>query len=322
MKNVIIIGANKVGTALVKIIRKSNALKLMAVIDPDKEAPAIKLAEEMGIRTSEAWQDFINEPIDVIIEAAGDEDIFTSLKEVKDRQWVIIPSSVATLISGLMEEQESLITQLSSQSRLQDLVLSSSHDGVIAIDQNRKITIINKSARTMTGLLDESAIGKEITELIPNSELPRILNDGKTEVNKKQVLDNGRKIITTRTPMIDDEGKIIGAFAVFKDITEVVEMAEEVTNLKSVQTMLEAIIHSSEEAITVVDEEGKGLIVNPAYTKLTGLKSEDIYGKPATTDISEGESMHMRVLRTRKPVRGVRLKVDRIGGMSSLMSPL
>ncbi len=309
MKNVIIIGAQKVGTALVKMIEKSNALKLVAVVDPNEQAPAIQLAQSKGIQTATDWKKIIDSPIDVVIETTGNEEIFSSLQEVKERKWVIIPPSVAVLISDLMEEQENLINQLSTQSRQQDLVLSSSHDGMIAIDQNRKITIMNKSARMMTGLQNVQAIGREITELIPNSELPRILDTGKTEVNKEQVLDNDRKIITTRTPMIDDTGKIIGAFAVFKDITEVVEMAEEVTSLKSVQTMLEAIIHSSEEAITVVDEEGKGLIVNPAYTRLTGLKSEDIYGKPATTDISEGESMHMRVLRTRKPVRGVRLKV-------------
>jgi len=34
-----------------------------------------------------------------------------------------------------------------------------------------------------------------------------------------------------------------------------------------------------------------------------------VIGKPATIDISEGESMHMKVLKTRKPVRGVRMKV-------------
>lgn len=116
-------------------------------------------------------------------------------------------------------------------------------------------------------------------------------------------------MITTRIPLIDENGELFGAFAVFKDITEVVHLAEEVTNLKEIRTMLEAIIHSSEEAISVVDEYGKGILINPAYTKLTGLSEEEVIGKPATADISEGESMHMKVLKTRRPVRGVRMKV-------------
>ncbi|WLD91977.1 sigma-54-dependent Fis family transcriptional regulator [Alkalihalobacillus sp. AL-G] len=309
MKNAIIIGADRVGAALVKIIDQSDSLYLIAVVDSNPVAPALRLAKERGIATDSSWEKYIDQPIDVVIETTGNESIFSSLREVRDRRWVIIPATVAKLISDLMEEQEKLINQLSTQSRKQDLVLRSTHDGMIAIDQSRKVTIFNKSAQSMTDLQNVDVIGREISELIPNSELPRILDSGVPEVNREQMLDNGRKIITTRTPMIDDAGNIVGAFAVFKDITEVVEMAEEVTSLKSVQTMLEAIIHSSEEAITVVDEDGKGLMVNPAYTRLTGLKAEDIYGKPATTDISEGESMHMKVLRTRKPVRGVRLKV-------------
>lgn len=86
-------------------------------------------------------------------------------------------------------------------------------------------------------------------------------------------------------------------------------MAEEIAELKRMQTMLEAIIHSSDEAISVVDENGLGIMINPAYTRITGLTSEDVIGRPATEDISEGESMHMLVLKTKKAVRGVRMKV-------------
>src|SRR5699024_9037791 len=92
-------------------------------------------------------------------------------------------------------------------------------------------------------------------------------------------------------------------------ITEVVNLAEENTDLIEIKTLLEAIIQSSDEAISVVDEKGKGMMINPAYTRITGLQESDVVGKPATTDISEGESMHMKVLQTRRPVRSVRMKV-------------
>ncbi len=116
-------------------------------------------------------------------------------------------------------------------------------------------------------------------------------------------------MITTRIPLISDSGELLGAYAVFKDITEVVSLAEEITNLKDIQVMLESIIQSSEEAISVVDETGHGLMINPAYTKITGLSEKEVIGKPATADISEGESMHLKVLETRRPVRGARMKV-------------
>ena len=73
--------------------------------------------------------------------------------------------------------------------------------------------------------------------------------------------------------------------------------------------MLEAIIQSSDDAISVVDEEGKGLMINPAYTRITGLTTDEVIGKPASTDITEGESIHLKVLQSRKPIRGVNMRV-------------
>src|SRR5699024_6340654 len=86
-------------------------------------------------------------------------------------------------------------------------------------------------------------------------------------------------------------------------------LAEENTDLVEIKTLLEAIIHSSDEAISVVDENGIGMMINPAYTRITGLQESDIVGKPATADICEGESMHMKVLQTRRPVRSAIMKV-------------
>lgn len=79
--------------------------------------------------------------------------------------------------------------------------------------------------------------------------------------------------------------------------------------LKRMQMVLEGIINASEEAISVVDENGLGMMINPAYTRLTGLTPKDILGKPADEDIAEGKSVHMQVLKTRKAIRGAHLKV-------------
>ncbi|WP_010284539.1 sigma-54 interaction domain-containing protein [Bacillus timonensis] len=190
-----------------------------------------------------------------------------------------------------------------------DLILDSTHDGMIVIDINSQVILLNNSASRMIGVAKEDAVGKHIYECIPESRLPEILRTRAVEVNQEFVLKNGRKIITTRIPMINESGMLLGAFAVFKDITEVVDLAAEITNLKEIQTMLEAIIQSSDEAISVVDEDGKGILINRAYTRITGLEKEQVIGKPANADISEGESMHMQVLKTRRPVRGARMKV-------------
>jgi PAS domain S-box-containing protein len=181
-------------------------------------------------------------------------------------------------------------------------------DGMIVVNRFAQVQFMNEAAAHMAGVELAKAIGKPIQTLLPSSGLPRVIETQQPEYNQLHEFDNGTVIVTTRVPLIFG-GACSGAIAVFKDVTEATQLAEQVTDLRSIQTMLEAIINSSNDAISVVDENGTGLMVNPAYTKLTGLNSDQIIGQPATADISEGESIHMQVLRTKKPVRGARLKL-------------
>lgn len=193
---------------------------------------------------------------------------------------------------------------------IHDLIFNSTDDGMVVINNKGIITLFNKRAEEIMGIKKEEALGKEVSQVIFETRLPLILSTRRTESNQEMVLKNGKKIITTRIPIIEENGRLMGAFAIFKDSMQVVKLAEEITNLKEIQTMLQAIIQSSDNAISVVDEKGIGILINPAYTRITGLTEEQVIGKPATADISEGEeSMHMKVLQTRRPVRGVPMRV-------------
>ncbi|HER24225.1 MAG TPA: PAS domain S-box protein [Candidatus Atribacteria bacterium] len=95
-----------------------------------------------------------------------------------------------------------------------------------------------------------------------------------------------------------------------KNILNKDKWQQEIATQKEIQSTLKAIIHATDDAISVVDEKGLHTIINPAYTRLTGLTEEDVLGKPPTIDIAdEGESMHLKVLRTKKSVHGVRMRV-------------
>ncbi|MFT4415652.1 sigma 54-interacting transcriptional regulator [Fredinandcohnia humi] len=309
MQRVMIVGAGKGGTAILRILQETDMMTVVAVIDHNENAPGIILAQELKIPTGTNWRDFLSKDIDIVIEATGDEQVFKEIREKRKKTTVLIPGSVAHITSKLMEEKEALINELKDETYKHDLIFNSTHDGMIVIDINCHVILINNSAARMIGTTKEEVLGKHIYECIPSSKLPDILSTRTVDVNQEFVLNNGRKIITTRIPMVNESGILIGAFAVFKDITEVVDLAEEITNLKEIKTMLEAIIQSSDDAISVVDEDGRGILINRAYTRITGLEKEEVIGKPANADISEGESMHMQVLKTRRPVRGARMKV-------------
>ncbi|PLR99865.1 sigma-54 interaction domain-containing protein [Bacillus sp. T33-2] len=307
MKKIMIVGAGKGGTAILEIFKET--ADIQAVIDIDPNAPGLAVARQRRIATGTDWREFLTGEIDIVIEVTGDEEVFKNLREARPKETVLIPGSVAYLIATLMEEKEQLITALRNETNKHDLIFDSTGDGMVVINTSGEVILFNRSAEKVIGVSKEDAIGNHILDVIPTSQLLRVLSTKRIEANQELVLANGLKIITTRIPIMDEDDNLIGACSVFKDITDVVNLAEEITNLKEIQTMLQAIIQSSEEAISVVDEEGRGILINRAYTRITGLTEEQVIGQPATADISEGESMHMKVLQTRRPVRGAAMRV-------------
>ncbi|UQZ93467.1 sigma-54 interaction domain-containing protein [Bacillus safensis] len=309
MQRVLIVGAGQGGSALLETLLKTNTIQIIAIADLDLEAPGMAEAKKNGIDTTTDWKEYIKDDIDIIIETTGSSAVLKELMEEKPEHAVIVPSSMAYVISELMSEKQQLIQILKEQTYKHDRIFNATNDGMIFINMDEEVVLFNRSAAKMVGCSQKDAIGRHIREVIPNTKLPDILRSREPEFNQKQFLNQQIQIVTTRLPIIDDAGRMLGALSIFKDITDAVELAEEVTNLKEVRTMLEAIIQSSDEAISVVDEQGKGILINRAYTKMTGLTDKEVVGKPAGADISEGESMHLKVLETRRPVRGVRMKV-------------
>lgn len=312
LQNILIVGAGNGGYALLKLMQQAEYLQVIAIVDIDENAPGLKLAKEINIPTYKDWKPLLNGDIQIIIDVTGNKEVFHELLANRPATAVLIPGEIANLIVSLLEEKNKYIHIIDHKTMMQELIFNSIEEGMIGIDDQGIVNLFNKSAEKMTQTSVENAIGKHVHEVISLSELPRVFETGRVELNKELILESGTKIVTSRYPMINEEGKQVGAFAVFKDISEVVQLAEEITNLTEIQKMLEAIIYSSDDAISVVDEEGKGILINPAYTRITGFSEAEVIGRPATADISEGESIHLKVLQSRKPIRGVNLRVGKL----------
>jgi len=189
-----------------------------------------------------------------------------------------------------------------------DLIINSTHDGIIAVDRRGKISLFNRAAETITGRSSEEVVGRDVQDVIPDSRLPEVLETGTPELNQQQPYRH-TTIVTSRMPLRSKDGQVVGAFAVFRDISDAVASAEEITNLREMRIMWRAIFESTQDAISVVDERGIQVSVNPAYTQVTGLRESEVIGKHCTIDIAAGESIHLRVLNDRIPIRSARLRV-------------
>ena len=194
------------------------------------------------------------------------------------------------------------------ESREVSLFLNTTTEGIITIDRNTVITLFNRAAAQILSIDPDVAIGRPIAEVLPVTRLPAVVESGEPELDR-QMTWHDVTIVTSRYPIRDESGTVFGAAAVFRDITELQRLAEEITNLREVRLLNNAIFQSTWDAISVVDEHGLGVMVNPSYSRVTGLKEEDVLGKPCTVDIASGKSIHMEVLRRGVPVHNARLRV-------------
>lgn len=302
LKRVLIIGENDLTYDYVKLISSLSNMKIIAIVKEKEQFTKVDaLAKQLQMKTSDSLHTWLDEDIDIILETSGNERIERYISE-RNVHAKFIRKHILEMLLPFVYSWSEQISNL-------ELILNNIRDGLIVIDDEAKINLMNKAAKKIIGIDQEDVLGIDIRDIVKNSQLPNVLQNLEKEVNQKFTLENGKEIISTRVPLVNDKKMLVGAFAIFKDSDEIISLAEENTDLKEVKSMLEAIIHSSEEAISVVDETGKGIMINPAYTRITGLTEKDVIGKPATVDISEGESMHMRVLKTRRPVRGAKMKV-------------
>jgi PAS domain S-box-containing protein len=187
-------------------------------------------------------------------------------------------------------------------------ILDSIIEGLIAVDTDGRIVLFNGQAAAIIGRPVKEALGRPVRDVVPNTRLPDVLASGQDELNRRQEV-GATTIITSRMVVRDPEGRVEGAVAIFRDVGEVQELAARVATLQNLRELSEAIIRCSQEAIAVSDEHGNYVLVNPAYSELMGLSEEEVLHRPVTVDIRRGESVHLKVLRTRKPIRGARLQV-------------
>ncbi|MFE4705841.1 sigma 54-interacting transcriptional regulator [Peribacillus simplex] len=309
MQKVMIVGGGVGGTTVLKLLSESEVFSIVCMADTNESAEGMLAAKERRIPTVTDWSMGLERDLDIIFDTTGDPSVYKKIKRDMGEQTILIPGSVALIMTKLFEEKNRLISKLENTSAKMDLILNTTSEGMVVIDHEGFIIMFNDSAERASDTKREDVIGRHIKDFIPSTGLLRVMQTNQKEVNQEITLSNGMELITTRIPLVNADKEIIGAFSMFRNKTEAVQLAEQITDLKEIQTMLQAIIQSSDEAISVVDDQGRGLLINPAYTRITGLTKTQVIGKPASIDIYEGESMHMKVLQTKKPVRGVNMRV-------------
>lgn len=131
--------------------------------------------------------------------------------------------------------------EISSLYRERSAILLSVKEGIIAIDQNGFLTLINHSARSMLNLAEEASIGQHIKLVLPMIKIDQVLQEGKP-IHNVEVLINGKVFIFNFIPIIENE-QITGVVSSFRDKTELKKLVDTITEVREYSEGLRAQTH-------------------------------------------------------------------------------
>lgn len=121
-----------------------------------------------------------------------------------------------------------------------EAMLHGVREGLVAVDRNGSITVVNDEARRLLAL-PEGVQGWQVTDVIPDSGLPRVLSSGRAESDQATYL-NGRAIVVSRVP-VRSRGRVVGAIATFRDRSELEDLARELQGARTYADTLRAQAH-------------------------------------------------------------------------------
>ncbi|WP_309091335.1 DcuS/MalK family sensor histidine kinase [Domibacillus sp.] len=143
-----------------------------------------------------------------------------------------------------------------------DAILQSVHEGIIAVDRDSTITLMNRAAMS---LFRE---GK--TESIPLHSLQRVMETEQQEIDREQRI-NGVELLVNSVP-IHVGGMLAGAVATYRDKTEVKLLAEQLTGVRLYADALRAQTHEFMNKLHVI----LGMVQMKSYEELALFIQETV----------------------------------------------
>ena len=218
---------------------------------------------------------------DLLLELLTQERLQVSLDEVR-----LLTNFVGTAIAEAVEEH----ARRQEHARQQELrrseawlttVLRSIGDAVLVTDAHGRAVFLNPEAEALTGRRAEEARGEPLTRvlrLLDEATLAEVacplerLGRGEAERGAPRLLvrPNGTHVPIDEhmAPMHDEDGRLIGAVLVLRDVSEKRRQENE---LRTFKTLVEA----SSDFIAISNPRGQVLYMNPASWRLAGFSSAE-----------------------------------------------
>ena len=162
--------------------------------------------------------------------------------------------------------------------RERDILLNSVREGIVNINSNGRITLVNSEASILlqqAGIKNVSEImGMNASDVLKRLPINDIIKDGKTLADASVKIGNTIFILTA-VPLLLEDKNIVGAVLTFRKKSVVEEMANQLTGFKNYATALRAQTHEFMNKMHVI----MGLIDMKAYDELKNFTQEIAYNR-------------------------------------------
>ncbi|MGB6718525.1 MAG: PAS domain S-box protein [Candidatus Acidiferrales bacterium] len=208
----------------------------------------------------------------------------------RDRAIAVQEADGRTLMHGFMlditerREAESALLKLSRQT---NMILNSAGDGIFGLDQEGRLTFVNRASARMLGYEPEEIIGRNGHQLwhhtkadgtrYAESDCPvlAVLSDGATRNGAEDVFwrkDGSSFPVEFISTAIREGEEVIGAVVTFRDITarQRAERAQ-----RQAEERFRSIFENAVEGIYQSTPDGRFISVNPAMARMFGYASPD-----------------------------------------------
>jgi len=217
--------------------------RIVAVADPDSEAPGVVLAREMGLITVSDYHEFYasDHHIDLIILLVPHEEVFDDILATKPIHIRLLSSRVFRLLWNTVTFQEKKLKDRTVELMT---ILDGIQDFIVVITPEREIVEVNRAFLDQMGYTRDQVIGRMCYEIFQNVMRP--CDQGDIVCPLKEVIRNRRpdqQVLTrvdhngelryielTIFPIWEDDGRISRFVEISRDITDRKKEEEEITS--------------------------------------------------------------------------------------------
>ena len=131
-------------------------------------------------------------------------------------------------------------------------MLNAIHEGILAIDSNHLITMINESALKILNINTdpEEIIGQNIMDVFPSTKLLDVMETGENQYHQEDVIN--QTLVVANRVIIKNRNWTTGAIATFQDKTMLTLLAEEITGVNQIIGALRASNHEFKNKLHVI----------------------------------------------------------------------